>query len=106
MRAATKRLAASAVAAATLGAAVWTYWCTPSLWPEYRQGQALVQAVEAFRQKHGRLPSSHEELDPSITESGPVYYTLQHGGQYTVHFGLPLTVGESYTYDSAVGRWQ
>ena len=89
-----------------MATALWTYWSTPSLWPEYRQGQALVEAVEAFRRTHGRLPTTHEELDPSITEAGPVYYTLQHGDQYTVHFGLPMTVGESYTYDSAVGRWQ
>ena len=106
MRAATKQLAVLAIAAAILLGALWIYWTTPKLWPEYRQGQALVEAVEAFRQKYHRLPANHEELDPSITESGPVYYTLQTGGHYTVHFGLPLTVGESYTYDSAVGQWQ
>jgi hypothetical protein len=101
MRVRTKRLVVVASVAVLLAAAA--SWAIPELSPRYRTAVALVESVEEFRRIRGRLPLSHEELDPSITESGPAYYELQGPRRYTVHFGLSL--GESYTYDSSTGQW-
>ncbi len=85
--------------------ATWGWYVThPALWPEYRQANALIGAIEQFKSAQGRLPANLSELPtPYSSESSPVFYQVTHDG-YEVWFGRSL--GESYTYDSLSRSWR
>ena len=96
---------ASFIGALALSAAWGWYVMHPSLWPEYRQATALIDAVEQFRSAHGRLPISASELRPqSESIEGMVFYQVTSSQSYEVWFGRAL--GESYTDDSSSRSWR
>jgi len=93
---------AVSIALALALAWIW-YVAHPPLWPQYRQANTLIEAVEQFRSTNGRFPSSLMELPGQpASETGPVYYQTTGEG-YEVWFGRSL--GESYIYDSSSRSW-
>ena len=72
---------------------------------EFRRSEVAIEAVEAFRRAHGRLPDSLQEagLPETFDERCPCYD--KKGEQsYIVWFGWVL--GESVVYDSDTGQWR
>ncbi len=73
---------------------------------EFRQSEVAIQAVEAFRRAHGRLPDSLQEAGLPLErfdERCPCYD--KKGEQsYMVWFGWVL--GESVVYDSETRQWR
>lgn len=73
---------------------------------EFRRSAIAIQAVEAFRRDHGRLPDSLQEAGLPLTqfdERCPCYSKVTEQA-YIVSFGW--TLGESVIYDSVAGAWQ
>lgn len=71
-------------------------------WSDFRTGNRIIGRVEAFRQSHGRLPETLEEV--GITEADlRGFYRKTNDQEYIVWFGTSL--GESESYDSRTGKW-
>ena len=70
---------------------------------EIRRGNELVSRIESFRQKHGRLPASSDELRISGPDAFQIFYEKCTETKYIVWFGT--TVGESMTYSSEIRTW-
>jgi hypothetical protein len=71
-------------------------------WSDFRTGNRIIAQVEAFRQSHGRLPETLEEV--GITDPNPrVFYRKTNDHEYVVWFGI--SVGESEAYDSSTRKW-
>ena len=73
---------------------------------EFRRSEIAIEAVEAFRREHRRLPDSLQEAGlrlEQFDERCPCY-TRQTEQAYTISFGW--TLGESVVYDSVSGQWQ
>ena len=73
---------------------------------QFRRSEIAIQAIEAFRRDHGRVPDSLEEagLPPAQFGENCPCYSKRTEQAYTVSFGW--TLGESVTYDSVAGEWQ
>jgi type II secretory pathway pseudopilin PulG len=76
-----------------------------------RQQQALLQEVkdvvnrvEAYRSRKGKLPESLTDLGLEERMEGPIYYEKRDSLHYYVWFGTSL--GDSYTYDSEKKKWE
>jgi hypothetical protein len=67
-------------------------------------GDRVVAEVKQFRQQHGHLPNSLDEIGEASSESGLVYYEKKAEDRYIIWYGTSL--GESMAYDSTVGRWE
>jgi len=73
---------------------------------EFRRSDVAIQAVEAFRRAHGRLPDSLQEAGLPLAqfdERCPCYQK-QNEQSYIVSFGW--TLGELVVYDSVTREWQ
>lgn len=69
-----------------------------------REAGVLIAEVEAFEQKHARLPENITELGREDKMEGPVYYQKNSDSSFWVSFGM--AVGESMIYRSETGKWQ
>jgi hypothetical protein len=78
------------------------FWLDPRS-GEVREGSQLVVRVEAYRQAHGRLPESFEELGVTGVEADKFFYRKCDQQQFIIWFGTYL--GESMTYDSSSTKW-
>jgi hypothetical protein len=67
-------------------------------------GDHVIAQVEKFKQQHGKVPDSLEEIGIKADESGPIYYEKKSDSHYIVWYGTSL--GESTTYDSEVRKWK
>ena len=72
-------------------------------WREIRKGDELVERVEGFRAKRGRLPSA-EELLIDDEYSMRFWYLKCDDAHYIVGFGT--TLGESMSYGSERRKWE
>jgi hypothetical protein len=71
-------------------------------WPEFRAGNRIISRIDTYRNTHGRLPESLDEI--GISDSNGVYYQKSGSNDYVVWFGT--TLGESETYDSHTKKWK
>jgi hypothetical protein len=69
-----------------------------------REAGVLIAEVEAFQQKHARLPENVTELGREDKMEGPVYYQKNSDSSFWVSYGM--AVGESMIYRSETGKWQ
>lgn len=70
-----------------------------------KEGDALVEKIENFRQTHNRLPDSLEEIGLKEGEGvDALYYNIYSKNNYMVSFGMIL--GESKTYYSDTKQWE
>jgi hypothetical protein len=69
-------------------------------------GEQVVAKVEEFRQTHGKLPESLDEIGIQVKSESdpPVYYRKESNDHYIVWYGLSL--GESMVYDSQTKKWE
>ena len=77
---------------------VWLFHRT-----DLRNANELIARVEAYRENHGRLPETLEEVgitDPDLH----VYYRKASADEYLVWFGR-YSLGESVTYSSRTKKW-
>jgi len=72
-------------------------------WQDFRNGDLVIQRIEAFRVEKGHLPESLEELGANDL-SEHIYYQRVEAQDYRVWFSIG--VGESETYESSTKRWQ
>jgi len=73
---------------------------------KFRQSEVAIQAVEAFRRTHGRLPHTLQEAglpQEQFDERCPCYEKNDEQS-YIVWFGWVL--GESVVYASDTGQWE
>jgi len=70
---------------------------------EIDKGNTVVRKIEEFRQQHGRLPNSMNEVGVDPLTSNQYFYQACDNRRYLVWFGT--TLGESMTYDSEVRSW-
>ncbi len=71
-------------------------------WSDFRTGNEIISRVEAFRESHGHLPETLEEV--GVTDPNPrVNYQKNNNHEYVVWFGI--AVGESETYNSSTKKW-
>jgi hypothetical protein len=81
-----------------VGLSVWMFGPDELVyWSKFRDSEALMRKVEAFRAKEGRLPKKEEAGNDRIL------YEPCPDGSYIIWFGT--TLGESMTYESRNGRW-
>ena len=72
-------------------------------WRDYREGNRIITAIDAFQVKNGRLPETLEEI--GIRQNDPtVFYQKVAEREYRVWFGTSL--GESEIYDSQTKAWR
>jgi hypothetical protein len=71
-------------------------------WHEFRAGNKIISRIDTYRNTHGRLPESLNEI--GISDSDGVYYQKSGSNDFVVWFGTSL--GESETYDSHTKKWQ
>ena len=71
--------------------------------PDVKVGEEIVQRIDAFKQKNGRLPSSLAEAGVRSDLQSKYFYQASAGNDYQVWFGEDL--GESITYDSKLRSW-
>ena len=71
-----------------------------------KEGNIIVQKVEAFNKQHQRLPNSLEEIGIAIKSETdpPLYYQKRDSLNYILWFGTSL--GESKIYYSDSKKWE
>lgn len=67
------------------------------------EAERIIQKVEAFKTRTGRLPQGLSELGEAESESGPVYFQRESEGAYSVWYGMAL--GESRLFSSDTRQW-
>ena len=94
----------AALAVVTFSAPTEPGW-TSQIWyrAEYRASSDLIERVEDFRRREGRLPASLGDLGVLESEECPCYRRISTA-DYRVWFGTVL--GESLTYDSGAQAWR
>jgi hypothetical protein len=70
---------------------------------EIKQGNEVVHQVELYRQEHGVLPSTIEDLAVNDSLADRIFYERCDENRYIVWFGT--TLGKSLTYDSRSDDW-
>lgn len=82
------------------GALAWTRYADYS-----REATAirLIDSIETYRMKMGRLPKRIEEIGIFGDESGPIYYQRETDSEFSVWYGKAL--GESRVYSSVTKSW-
>ena len=73
-------------------------------WQDFRNGNLVVQRVEAFRAEKGHLPDSLEELGANDLSEQIYYQRVENAQDYMVWFSIG--VGESETYESSTKQCQ
>lgn len=68
------------------------------------KGNGIVEKIEIYKHKKGRLPNSLSDLGIEEKVEGPIYYNMIDSSKYIVWFGT--TVGESITYSSETKKWE
>lgn len=69
-----------------------------------QKGNDVVEKVEDYKSKKGRLPNSLNEIGINETESGSIYYRKESETKFILWFGKDL--GESMTYNSDTKNWK
>jgi hypothetical protein len=72
-------------------------------WQDFRNGNAIITRVEAYRGAHGRLPDTLGEAGINDADN-QIFYRKAEDNDYVIWFGTFL--GESETYDSRTKEWQ
>jgi hypothetical protein len=68
------------------------------------EGNALVEKIETFKTKNGRLPNSLEDIGMEEKDGDVVYYTKKDSLHYIVFFGVSMDESKIYFSDSK--RWE
>jgi hypothetical protein len=68
-----------------------------------KQGNELVEKIEAYKSENGKLPDNLEDMGLEEKEEGPLYYQKWDSLNYLVYFGTSL--GESMIYYSDKKEW-
>lgn len=69
-----------------------------------QQGDAIIQKIDAFRQKSGCLPASLTEIGESASAQSPFSYQQRGENHYIIWYGKRL--GESGLHDSHERGWK
>lgn len=67
------------------------------------QADNVIERVEEFRKKYGKLPNRLGDLGIAEKLEGPIYYSRDSDSDYVVWYGQSL--GESVTYYSKEKKW-
>lgn len=68
------------------------------------QGNLIVEKIESYKLKQGRLPNSLNDIGIEEKMEGPLYYTRWDNVNYIVYF-TKAGVGESMNYYSDTKKW-
>lgn len=71
---------------------------------EEKIGNEIIDQIESYQTKNGRLPDDLSQIGIKETEEGPIYYEKKTATTYKLWYGT--TVGESVTYDSDTKSWR
>jgi hypothetical protein len=71
---------------------------------QFAAGEEVVERIERYREYHGTLPATLDDIGIEERLESPIHYTRRDSQQYQVWFGTSL--GESITYHSERGSWE
>jgi glycogen debranching enzyme len=69
-----------------------------------RKGNELITKVERFREAHGKLPESVDDIYLTKEMGEGPYYQKIDDTTYTVYFNIGFD--NTFTYQSAKGEWE
>jgi hypothetical protein len=95
-----KKAALTVLSVSAIAGCVWLF--APN--PQQHQAEQAVSRIEAFKRMNHRLPKSLSETGMEEPESCPCY-RAEDDRAHIVWYGKPLTLGESFTYDSRSQKW-